>query len=45
VWSMSWYRDHTDGTGWHADRPADRLDRAVIPVLSLDFSPHQPQIA
>jgi alkylated DNA repair dioxygenase AlkB len=21
--------------GWHADRPADKLDEAVIPVLSL----------
>ena len=32
---MNWYRDNTDGTGWHADRPANRLDGAVIPVLSL----------
>jgi alkylated DNA repair dioxygenase AlkB len=32
---MNWYRDNNDGTGWHADRPADRLDEAVIPVLSL----------
>jgi len=32
---MNWYRDHSDGTGWHADRPADRLPEAVIPVLSL----------
>jgi alkylated DNA repair dioxygenase AlkB len=32
---MNWYRDNEDGTGWHADRPADRLDEAVIPVLSL----------
>ena len=32
---MNWYRDHHDGTGWHADRPADRLAEAVIPVLSL----------
>lgn len=32
---MNWYRDNEDGTGWHADRPADKLDEAVIPVLSL----------
>lgn len=32
---MNWYRDNDDGTGWHADRPADKLDEAVIPVLSL----------
>jgi alkylated DNA repair dioxygenase AlkB len=32
---MNWYRDNDDGTGWHADRPASRLDEAVIPVLSL----------
>jgi alkylated DNA repair dioxygenase AlkB len=32
---MNWYRDNNDGTGWHADRPANRLDEAVIPVLSL----------
>ena len=32
---MNWYRDNNDGTGWHADRPASRLDEAVIPVLSL----------
>ena len=29
---MNWYRDNNDGTGWHADRPANRLDDAVIPV-------------
>lgn len=34
VW-MNWYRDHDDGTGWHADRPANRAPTAVIPVLSL----------
>lgn len=34
VW-MNWYRDHHDGTGWHADRPANRAPTAVIPVLSL----------
>ena len=32
---MNWYRDNDDGTGWHADRPVDRLDEVVIPVLSL----------
>lgn len=32
---MNWYRDHDDGTGWHADRPADKLPEATIPVLSL----------
>jgi alkylated DNA repair dioxygenase AlkB len=32
---MNWYRDNNDGTGWHADRPADRLPEATIPVLSL----------
>jgi alkylated DNA repair dioxygenase AlkB len=32
---MNWYRDNTDGTGWHADRPASQQDEAVIPVLSL----------
>lgn len=32
---MNWYRDHNDGTGWHADRPANRKPEAVIPVLSL----------
>ena len=28
-------RDHRDGTGWHADRPADRAETAIVPVLSL----------
>jgi alkylated DNA repair dioxygenase AlkB len=32
---MNWYRDNNDGTGWHADRPANQLDEAVIPVLSM----------
>ena len=32
---MNWYRDNADGTGWHADRPANKQDEAVIPVLSL----------
>jgi alkylated DNA repair dioxygenase AlkB len=32
---MNWYRDNNDGTGWHADRPANKQDQAIIPVLSL----------
>src|SRR5215469_3445627 len=32
---MNWYRDNNDGTGWHADRPANLLNEATIPVLSL----------
>lgn len=32
---MNWYHDNKDGTGWHADRLANRLDETVIPVLSL----------
>ena len=32
---MNWYRDHNDGTGWHADRPASKLAETIIPVLSL----------
>jgi alkylated DNA repair dioxygenase AlkB len=32
---MNWYRDNNDGTGWHADRPANKQPTAVIPVLSL----------
>lgn len=35
---MNWYRDNNDGTGWHADRPADKQAEAVIPVLSLGAS-------
>ena len=34
VW-MNFYRDHRDGAGWHADRPANRPEEAVVPVLSL----------
>jgi alkylated DNA repair dioxygenase AlkB len=34
IW-MNWYRDNHDGTGWHADRPANKAPTAVIPVLSL----------
>jgi alkylated DNA repair dioxygenase AlkB len=32
---MNLYRDHQDGTGWHADRPANRPETAIVPVLSL----------
>lgn len=32
---MNLYRDHEDSTAWHADRPADRLPTAIVPVLSL----------
>ena len=32
---MNLYRDNNDGAGWHADRPANELPEAVIPVLSL----------
>lgn len=32
---MNLYRNHEDGTGWHADRPVDRLPTATVPVLSL----------
>lgn len=32
---MNWYRDHNDGTGWHADRLAKTQAEAIIPVLSL----------
>ena len=35
---MNWYRDNDDGTGWHADRPANTWTDAVIPVLSLGAS-------
>jgi alkylated DNA repair dioxygenase AlkB len=34
IW-MNWYRDHHDGTGWHADRPAHKAPTAIVPVLSL----------
>jgi alkylated DNA repair dioxygenase AlkB len=34
IW-MNWYRDHQDGTGWHADRPAHNAPTATVPVLSL----------
>jgi alkylated DNA repair dioxygenase AlkB len=32
---MNFYRNHRDGAGWHADRPANRPEQAVVPVLSL----------
>ena len=35
---MNWYRDHEDGTSWHADHWAEKLDHTVIPVLSLGAS-------
>jgi alkylated DNA repair dioxygenase AlkB len=34
IW-MNWYRDHNDGTGWHADRPAHKAATAIVPVLSI----------
>jgi alkylated DNA repair dioxygenase AlkB len=34
VW-MNFYRDHRDGAGWHADRPANKPGTAIVPVLSL----------
>ncbi|MBB3751660.1 alkylated DNA repair dioxygenase AlkB [Mycolicibacterium sp. BK634] len=32
---MNWYRDHHDSTSWHADRPANTQETAVVPVVSL----------
>ena len=32
---MNWYRDHRDGTSWHADRPANLPQTAIVPALSL----------
>jgi alkylated DNA repair dioxygenase AlkB len=37
IW-MNWYRDHCDGTGRHADRPAKKVSTATVPVLSLGAS-------
>lgn len=37
IW-MNWYRDNQDGTGWHRDRPANRLETATVPVVSLGES-------
>ena len=28
---MNWYRDNSDGTGWHADRPANQAGRGGDP--------------
>lgn len=38
VYDSAWlnlYRNHDDSTGWHADRPADKREQAIVPVLSL----------
>ncbi len=32
---MNLYRDHNDGTSWHADRPVNSRPQAIVPVLSL----------
>lgn len=32
---MNFYRDQRDGSGWHADRPANRPPEAIVPVISL----------
>jgi alkylated DNA repair dioxygenase AlkB len=32
---LNLYRDHSDSTGWHADRPASKRLQATVPVLSL----------
>jgi alkylated DNA repair dioxygenase AlkB len=32
---MNWYRDHNDGTGWHADKLAKTQSEATVAVLSL----------
>lgn len=34
IW-MNWYRDHRDSTSWHADRPANIPETAIVPVLSV----------
>jgi alkylated DNA repair dioxygenase AlkB len=34
IW-MNWYRDHRDSTSWHADRPANVPQTAIVPVVSL----------
>jgi alkylated DNA repair dioxygenase AlkB len=34
IW-MNWYRDYRDSTSWHADRPANVPQTAIVPVLSL----------
>jgi alkylated DNA repair dioxygenase AlkB len=32
---MNFYRDNNDSAGWHADRPANRPETAIVSVLSL----------
>src|SRR4051812_37092046 len=32
---LNLYRDHTDSTSWHADRPACLRPTSIVPVLSL----------
>lgn len=34
VW-MNLYRDEHDSTAWHADRPVNRAQGAIVPVLSM----------
>lgn len=36
IW-MNWYRNHRDGTGWHADRPAHKAPTAIVPVPVLSL--------
>jgi alkylated DNA repair dioxygenase AlkB len=32
---LNLYRDHSDSTGWHADRSSSRRTQRIVPVLSL----------
>jgi alkylated DNA repair dioxygenase AlkB len=32
---LNFYRDGKDSSGWHRDRPACRLPRSIVPVLTL----------
>src|ERR1700753_1728083 len=41
IW-MNWYRDHRDGTGWHADRPAPQAPTAIRPALPPRAPPRFP---
>lgn len=34
IW-LNWYRDQSDSTSWHADRPANEPATAIVPVVSL----------
>lgn len=34
IW-LNWYRDERESTSWHADRPANEPETAVVPVVSL----------